>query len=53
MKAALEEAQGRREDQYIEEACRLGVSLAESWEEAVRRAAEERVRRMREIRDIA
>lgn len=51
--ADLEEAQGRREENYIEEVCRLGVTLADSWDEAVRRAAEERMRRMREIRNIA
>jgi hypothetical protein len=46
----LEEAQ---DWEYIEEVYRLGVSLADSWDEAVRRAAEERMRRMSEIRDIA
>lgn len=50
MIADLEKAQGR---EYVEEVYRLGVTLADSWEEAVKRAAEERMRRLSEIRDIA
>jgi hypothetical protein len=41
-----------QDDERAEEVYRLGVTLADSWEEAARRAAEERLRRMSEIRDI-